>query len=118
MYKLLQRGASSTSVAYLYLQYEFKLLQVFRYSRRKKNFARHRGALIGKREMSLDVASQCKANGIIEIFVLVLVTSRQKYLLADRSTRGEGGTIGRLGDFEMNDVGWRPQPTSSSRYTE
>ena len=50
------------------------------------------GALIGEREMSLhvsvDVASQCKSNGIIEIFVQVLVTSRQKYLLADRSTLG------------------------------
>ena len=46
----------------------------------------HRGGLIGKREMSLDVASQCKANGFIEIIVQVLVTSRQKYLLADRST--------------------------------
>ena len=74
------------------------------------------GALIGKREMCLDVASQCKASGIIEIFVQVLVTSRQKYLLADRSTLG--ANIGRLGNFGLNDVGWRPQPPSSMRYTE
>ena len=55
------------------------------------------------REMSLDVASNCKGNEIIDIFVQVLVTSRQKYLLADRSTFG--AAIGRLGNFEMNDVG-------------
>ena len=47
--------------------------------------------------MSLDVASQCKANEIMEIFVQVLVTSRQKYLLADRSTLG--ATIGRFWQF-------------------
>ena len=36
--------------------------------------------------MPLDVASQCKGNGLIEVFVQVLATGRQKYLLADRWT--------------------------------
>ena len=29
-----------------------------------------------------------------------------------------GATVRRLGNFDMNDVGWRPQPLSSMRYTE
>ena len=43
-------------------------------------------ALIWQWKMSLEVSSQCKGNGLIEIFVQVLVTGRQKYLMADRST--------------------------------
>ena len=36
--------------------------------------------------MSLDVASQCKGNELIEIFAQVFATGWQKYLMADRST--------------------------------
>ena len=39
-------------------------------------------ALIWQWKMSSEVASQCKGNGPIEIFVQVLATGRQKYLLA------------------------------------
>ena len=37
-------------------------------------------------QISLDVASQCKGNGLIEIFVQVFATGRQKWQMTDRST--------------------------------
>ena len=43
-------------------------------------------ALIWQWQIPLDVASQCKDNGLIEIFVQVFVTVRQKYLMEDRLT--------------------------------
>ena len=43
-------------------------------------------ALIWQWLMYIDVASQCKGNGLIEIFVKVFATGRQKYLMVDRST--------------------------------
>ena len=46
----------------------------------------HHGALIDKSQMSEDFTSQCKGNRPIEIFVQVLATGRQKYLMTDRST--------------------------------
>ena len=44
------------------------------------------GPYLAMAYMSLDVAGQCKGNGLIDIFVQVFATGRQKYLMADRST--------------------------------
>ena len=92
------RVSPSTPVAYLHLQYEFKLLfreilakeknQIITIPPRNveeaiRALADIEGHHLGKCEMSLDVASQCKTNWIIEIFVQILVTSRQKYSLAN-----------------------------------
>ena len=53
--------------------------------------------LIWQWQMSLDVASQCKGNGLIEIFVQVFGTGRQKYLMADGSTlEGHHWKIGQF----------------------
>ena len=43
-------------------------------------------ALIWQWQMYLDVANQCKDNGLIEILVQAFAAGRQKYLMADRST--------------------------------
>ena len=55
--------------------------------------------------MSLDVASQCKGNGLKQIFVQVFATGQQKYLMADRSAL-EGHHWEILDNFGMNDVEW------------
>ena len=56
----------------------------------------------------LDVASQCKGNGLIEIFAQVFATGRQKYLMADTSTLE--GHRWEIRQFWVNDVGWWRQP--------